>query len=106
MTDQLSVRVDDPAQIAAMMARIRARPPATLLGRPVEVTDLAPAADVVLISWTDGRAVLRPSGTEPKLKAYLEVVVADVQRGDDSTSAAAGLLAQLRTDISLLLGTG
>ncbi len=37
------------------------------------MTDLAPAADVVTLTWTGGRAVLRPSGTEPKLKAYLEV---------------------------------
>ena len=97
-TDQTSIRVEDLTLIASMMARLRAAPPTTLLGQPVTCTDLAPVADVVTLSWTGGRAVLRPSGTEPKLKAYLEVVVAD-----GSAERAAQLLARLRSEVGELL---
>ena len=77
-TDQLSVRVEDLAIIGAAMARLRAAPAgdaARAAGR--RSTDLLPDADVVRLSWAGGRVVVRPSGTEPKLKAYLEVVPAD-----------------------------
>jgi phosphomannomutase len=76
-TSQLSWRVIDLRQIDEAMARLRANPPATLLGRPVVVTDLAPEADVVMLRFDGGRVVVRPSGTEPKCKAYLELVVPD-----------------------------
>lgn len=98
-TDQVSLRVDDLSIIAAAMAGLRAHPPATLLGEPVVVADLLPDADVVRLSWDGGRVVVRPSGTEPKLKAYLEVVVAD-----GSSATAASRLARLREQISVALG--
>jgi phosphomannomutase len=98
-TDQISVRVDDLSIITDTMARLRADPPATLLGQPVTVTDLQPDADVVRLTWPAGRVVVRPSGTEPKLKAYLEVVVAD-----GSATTAAERLARLREEMSRSLG--
>ncbi|MEP7180452.1 MAG: phospho-sugar mutase, partial [Pseudonocardiales bacterium] len=98
-TDQASVRVEDLSLIADTMARLRANPPATLLGEEVTVTDLMPDADVVRLAWTGGRVVVRPSGTEPKLKVYLEVVVAD-----GSAVAAAQQLAQLRNEVTSALG--
>jgi phosphomannomutase len=98
-TDQLSIRVDDLSRIGEMMARVRHSPPVTLLGEPVTSTDLDPVADVVTFTWTGGRAVLRPSGTEPKLKAYLEVVT------DESAEAAAEQLTRLRAEIAELLAT-
>ncbi|MEV6345763.1 phospho-sugar mutase [Actinoplanes sp. NPDC051851] len=105
-TDQLSVRVDDLAEIGEAMGRARRNPPAALLGGPVtEVSDLLPENDVVTFRTATARVVIRPSGTEPKLKAYLEVVE-PVGGGDVATartSAAAGLRA-LRAEISEVLG--
>src|SRR4051794_38357574 len=81
VTDQYAVRVDDLRLIAGAMERVRATPPTELAGRRVsEVRDLLadpgplPASDVVVLCTDGARAVVRPSGTEPKLKAYLEVV--------------------------------
>jgi len=105
-TDQLSVRVDDLAEIGAAMGRARREPPATLLGAPVTaVDDLLPENDVLTIRTAAARVVIRPSGTEPKLKAYLEVVepVAD----GDVTAArtrAAALLQTLREEVAAALG--
>lgn len=102
-TGQVSLRVDDLGVIADLMGRLRADPPRTLLGRNVStVDDLLPDADVVRIAADKVRVVVRPSGTEPKLKAYLQVVVT----GDVSAARkqAADQLAELRTEISALLG--
>ena len=74
-TSQLSWRVTDLAVIGQAMARLRAEPPQRLLGRPVSVSDLAPDNDVVILRFDGGRVVVRPSGTEPKCKAYLELVI-------------------------------
>jgi phosphomannomutase len=98
-TDQLSVRVDDLALIDAAMRRLRAGPPAQLLGQTVTVDDLLPDADVVRLSFAGGRAVVRPSGTEPKLKAYLEVV-----EPSGSAEAATGRLRTLRGEVAAALG--
>ncbi|PZS33926.1 MAG: phosphomannomutase [Pseudonocardiales bacterium] len=98
-TDQAPVRVDDVTLIGQIMSRLRAGPPATLLGQPVTVTDLLPDADVVRLTWPSGRVVVRPSGTEPKLKVYLEVVVPD-----GSAATAASSLTLLHKQISAALG--
>src|SRR4051794_6567732 len=103
-TDQYAVRVEDLADIRAAMARLRDRPPAALAGRPVaEIRDLLadsgdlPAADVVVVRLDGARVVVGPSGTEPKLKAYLEVVV-PVTGGDvaDTRARADAELRELR----------
>jgi phosphomannomutase len=105
-TDQLSYRVTDPAQIDVAMATLRRHPPASLLGAPVSaVEDLLPGADVLILRTPRGRVVVRPSGTEPKLKAYLEVV--EPVAGADLAAArerARTALAALRPQVSAALG--
>ncbi|MBN1093869.1 phospho-sugar mutase [Blastococcus sp. TML/M2B] len=108
-TGQLSVRVDDLTLISDAMARVRARPPATLLGRPVTFADLAlepTPVDAVRLLGDGVRVIVRPSGTEPKLKAYLETVVPVHQ--DAGLIAARGRgedeLDQLRAEMSAALG--
>lgn len=75
-------RLTDIGEAAEVMARLRADPPATLAGYPATLTDLARRAgdqrtDAVIVTGGDGqtsaRVVVRPSGTEPKLKCYFEV---------------------------------
>ncbi|BBZ24132.1 phospho-sugar mutase [Mycolicibacter hiberniae] len=81
VTDAVTRRVDSPAAAAAVMARLRADPPGTLAGFTVAATDLlhrrGPNTDALEFTGerdgTSVRVVVRPSGTEPKLKCYLEV---------------------------------
>ena len=113
-TDQLSVRVADVRRIADAMTRLRARLPEVLGGRAVEGAEdllVTPRdgvrADVVVLRLAgDARVVVRPSGTEPKLKAYLEAVeavdgVADLPR---ARAAAAATLAAVKADLPGVLG--
>ncbi|SDU87654.1 phospho-sugar mutase [Jiangella alkaliphila] len=112
-TDQLSVRVDDLSLIAGAMARLRSASPPSLGGSEVVTADDLLAGDGGLPP-TDGlryltadatRAVVRPSGTEPKLKCYLEVVV-PVGDGDVGTARAVARerLAAVRADVAAALG--
>ncbi|MEW9526987.1 phospho-sugar mutase [Microbispora sp. NPDC049125] len=111
-TGQLSFRVADLSLIGRAMERLRATPPVELAGRTVEsAEDLAegaaglPPTDGLRYRLSgDARVVVRPSGTEPKLKCYLEVVV-PVE--DDVAAArvrAAEDLDALRKDLAAVLG--
>ncbi len=112
-TDQLGVRVEHVDVIAAAMARLRAAAPRQLGGIAVEelrdlLTDPGdrPPADVVILRLAGGaRVVVRPSGTEPKLKAYLEAVV-PVTDGDlaAARAKAAATLEALRGALPAVLG--
>jgi phosphomannomutase len=108
LTAQLTVGTTTPADVTA---RLRAAAP-TFLGREAvtSVTDLTggrgglPSADVLIYKLAGARVVIRPSGTEPKLKAYLEVVepVRDGQLAQ-ARRAAAARLAPLREAVAALL---
>ncbi|MBB3084809.1 phospho-sugar mutase [Geodermatophilus sabuli] len=109
VTGQLSVRVEDLSRIGAMMARLRSAPPTRLLGREVAVADLAheqPPVDAVRLLGDGVRVIVRPSGTEPKLKAYLETVVP--VHDDAGLIAARGRgadeLDELRAEMAAALG--
>jgi phosphomannomutase len=109
VTGQLSVRVEDLSLISDAMTRVRAQPPTTLLEREVAFTDLAfedPPIDGVRLLGDGVRVIVRPSGTEPKLKAYLETVVP--VHDDAGLIAARGRgedeLDQLRAEMSAALG--
>lgn len=105
-TDQLSVRTDDRGEIAAAMRRLRDTPPASLLDEPVTGAEDRPDGDVLVLRAGTTRLVVRPSGTEPKLKAYLEVVE-PVAGPDDVPAArerARAALCALRTETTAALG--
>jgi phosphomannomutase len=108
-TGQLSVRVEDLSLISDAMVRLRSAPPSSLLGREVAFADLAledPPVDAVRLLGDGVRVIIRPSGTEPKLKAYLETVVP--VHDDAGLIAARGRgedeLDQLRAEMSAALG--
>ncbi|MEV6985819.1 phospho-sugar mutase [Sphaerisporangium sp. NPDC051017] len=110
-TTQLSVRVDDLSLITGAMDRLRSAPPKELAGRRVlSAEDLSAGIDG--LPPTDGlryrlagdaRVVIRPSGTEPKLKCYLEIVT-PVERDVASARArAAEELSSLKAAVSAAL---
>jgi phosphomannomutase len=111
-TDQLSVRVSDLSVISDAMARLRAEPPQTLLGEPVRVVDLAagseelPPTDGVRLLADSVTVVVRPSGTEPKLKCYLEARIPVDQSQDVAAarSEARHRLNWVRAEITAALG--
>ena len=108
---------------AALLEAARARPPISLLGEPVAVIDdlglglrsredgtkdplALPRSDVIIWRCADGtRVALRPSGTEPKVKIYLQVVLPAEGRDDLAPlrAQAARRLAELRDDVTEVL---
>jgi phosphomannomutase len=114
-TDQLAIRVDDLSLISTTMTRLRSRPPAMLGARRITAVDdlehgdggLPPTEGLRFRLEGDARVVVRPSGTEPKLKCYIEVV--SVVSGDDVDSArrsARGSLDRIKNDLAAALGMG
>ena len=115
-TDQLTLELegeDGLARMRELTERLREHPPEALLGRPLEcVDDVAagvrrhrdgreeplalPRSDVLVLRAAGVRAVVRPSGTEPKLKTYLEVVA-------DTRAEAAAALGQLHAELAELV---
>ncbi|MFC4032781.1 phospho-sugar mutase [Streptomyces polygonati] len=120
-TDQLSARVADLSLIGAAMARLREHPPTALAGLAVTTAEELAAGSPALPP-TDGlryrlsgdeargvgsaRVVVRPSGTEPKLKCYLEVVlpVDSAAALPAARDTAAKVLAELKADVAAAAG--
>ncbi|MGW8397534.1 phospho-sugar mutase [Streptomyces lydicus] len=120
-TDQLSVRVEDLSLITTAMRRLREQPPTVLAGLSVtRADDLTKGTEA--LPPTDGlryylagspeagiesaRVVVRPSGTEPKLKCYLEVVVpvATAQALPEAREKATATLAAIKADVAAAAG--
>ncbi|HYB16656.1 MAG TPA: phospho-sugar mutase [Streptosporangiaceae bacterium] len=109
LTSQVTLRTADQATV---MGRLRADPPAELGGQPVTgLADLAtapragmPAADVMIFRLPGTRVVLRPSGTEPKIKCYIEITEPLAGRSlAAAREAAARRLAPLRSALDAVL---
>ena len=103
-TEQISIRVSDVSQITQALTRLRNNPPTQIAGRAVlSIDDLTKPQDGLpptdgLRLWIDGgiRMIVRPSGTEAKMKCYIEVIT----KNED---ASIELLNQLRQPIKELL---
>ncbi|MCL2735492.1 MAG: phospho-sugar mutase [Propionibacteriaceae bacterium] len=82
LSSQVSVRVTDQTRIAAIMTRLRTSSIESLAGSAVTDTvdlslgwgSLPPTDGIVVTTARDDRVIIRPSGTEPKVKCYLEVI--------------------------------
>ncbi|PAZ11463.1 phosphomannomutase [Streptomyces sp. SA15] len=112
-TDQLSVRVEDLSLIASAMRRLREHPPTDLAGLPItrtedltQGTDTLPPTDGLRYTLDGARVIVRPSGTEPKLKCYLEVVVPVATHADlaAARTKATDLLTTIKRDLSAAAG--
>jgi phosphomannomutase len=112
-TDQLAVRVQDLAVISDAMRRLREQPPTRLAGLAItrsedltQGTDKLPPTDGLRYTLEGARVIVRPSGTEPKLKCYLEVVVPVAAHAElpAARARATELLAAVERDLSAAAG--
>jgi len=112
LTSQLAFRVSELRLIGEAMARVRTSPPSVLAGEAVTALDLAtgsadlPPTDAMLFEGGSVRVVVRPSGTEPKLKCYLQVKLGIDESRDlaAARSRAGELMSRARTDMAAALG--
>jgi len=103
-TEQISIRLSDLSKVGVILGGLRSNPPTEIAGRSVtSIDDLAkptdglPPTDGIRI-WLDGgvRIIIRPSGTEAKMKCYIEAIERD-------SKAATVVLDQLRPPLKELL---
>jgi phosphomannomutase len=113
LNEPLTVRVNDVGLIQSVMERIRTQPPEELCGEPVEFVDLAdglgelPPTDAVRLLGETVTVTVRPSGTEPKLKCYLETRVSPELTQRDlagSRAEARGMMDRLQDEVQTALG--
>jgi phosphomannomutase len=103
-TEQISIRLSDLSKVDVILGGLRRNPPLDIAGRTVtSIDDLAAPADGLpptdgLRIWLDGgvRIIIRPSGTEAKMKCYIEVIERDAK-------TAQVVLDQLRPPLKELL---
>lgn len=113
-SDQLSIRVADLGLLDAMMNRLRSDPPEAFGGSAVEQsTDLSegseqlpPTDGLLYLTRDQSRVIIRPSGTEPKLKCYLEVIVPVESAAElaEARAAARASLDRILADVREALG--
>ena len=103
-TEQISIRVNDLSTISILMKKLRSNPYTEIAGfKVLKMDDLAlptnslPPTDGIRFTLEQNvRIIIRPSGTEPKIKCYIEVV-------NEEKSVALSLLEQLRPSLRELL---
>jgi phosphomannomutase len=103
-TEQISIRLSDLSRVGVILGGLRSNPPHNIAGRAVtSIDDLAAPTDGLpptdgLRIWLDGgiRIIIRPSGTEAKMKCYIEVIEKD-------SKTAQVVLDQLRPPLKELL---
>ena len=103
-TEQISIRLSDLSKVGVILGGLRNNPPQNIAGRTVtSIDDLAAPTDGLpptdgLRIWLDGgvRIIIRPSGTEAKMKCYIEAIEKD-------SETAQVVLDQLRPPLKELL---
>lgn len=117
-TSQLSIRVADLRLLGGIMAQLRDHAPQELAGSPirraedltrglvVETGQLPPTEGLLYETEDSSRVIVRPSGTEPKLKCYLEVIVpvAELAELPAAEARAQESLGRLRDELAALIG--
>lgn len=113
-SDQLSVRVDTLDLLGTMMGGLRQDPPSSFAQSPVDLTEdladgsaqLPPTDGLHYMTRDQTRVIIRPSGTEPKLKCYLEVVepVASAAALAHAKNTARLRLDAVKRDVAAALG--
>lgn len=108
-SEQISLRVTDLSEIGRIMAGLRATPPTGIGGLAVARTEdllspggVLPPTDALRFSLDGARLIARPSGTEPKVKLYLDAWSTD-QDAAARRSAVSSRLAALRSGATALL---
>lgn len=107
---QISLRFDDLSLIGAAMSRLRANPPERIGSIAVaQIDDFIdgfeqyPAGDILRVHLAGGaRVIIRPSGTEPKLKVYIDAS-SDSGTARERRAAAEAVVAELEAGMRELL---
>ena len=102
-TEQISIRFDDLTKMSAILDSIRSHPPQHIANIPVESiddlekphNDLPPTNGIRM--WLSGgiRIIVRPSGTEPKMKCYIEVITTEAKEAQAQLELLRGPLREL-----------
>ena len=101
VSGQISIRVSDLSEIGKLMSALRNNPPAEVGGFKVATfldhTKTDRQSDILVFVLENGsRLIARPSGTEPKIKFYLDARGTDPKNADE-------VLAQFDESVRVLL---